>query len=137
MLPQQREIPFWTVGCEIVLLLFTDHYVSIPTPGGVWGLMLILFLFFGCCGQQALPFRTVPLTECSSGTSAADVLIPLTMVRLQTNVLVHHYFHWFYLLFEPAYTSWTDLNHSRLVFYWIHLPVPPLLLPPPPPPPLR
>lgn len=142
MLPQWREIPFWTVGWEIVLLLFTDHYVFILAPGG-----------FGCDAHIISAFQLLRSTGCSlqgrllaerSGGASATAL--LIIVKLQScseaaNKHIMSYFvHYstlvvYYLGLNslPDWNSngmemhtlvcWAD-SHSRLGFFWVHLPVP-------------
>lgn len=57
-------------------------------------MMLILFLFFSCSGQQAVHVRAVVLAERSGGTSAADLLIIVKPGVAHTHIMSNfvHYF---------------------------------------------
>lgn len=96
MLPQQRQIPFWTVGCEIVLLLFTDHYVSIPAPGGV-GLWCSYYLCFSVFQRS---------TGCS-------ILDGPAHRKLEWNVIS-------WCSDNTTVPAW--LKQCGMVFYWVHHP---------------
>lgn len=137
MLPQWRE-KFPSGQLAEKLSCCSSQIITSPSSlRGALVVMLILFLFFSCSGQQAVHFRAVLLAERSGGTSAADLLIIVKPVWLQTHILcqiVPIIFYWL-LRSRPEFTFWlmerkcTPLCAGLIYiadfcFYWIHLPVP-------------